>query len=293
MANALVIGMGIGNLYKGILTNLGYDVTTVDLRTGVADFESVDKLPKTKKFEVAVICTPNFTHEPIARQIADKCKIVLIEKPGLRTATEWQQLIDDFPKTRIMMVKNNMWRTNIDELRKRVNNTLYVQLNWVNQNRVPNPGTWFTTKEKAFGGVSRDLMTHLLSLFVALEPNYDKAAQTTISASRRYELHELIDTDYGVVDANGTYDVDDYSHFTFDTPERQYRLTADWKSGNMDDRSIYYKYPDAFWSFELGLCPEEAYQAMIADAVQNLKNDDWWLLQLQYDLWIHRKVEQF
>lgn len=43
--------------------------------------------------------------------------------------------------------------------------------------------------------------------------------------------------------------------------------------------------------FELGLCPAEAYQAMIADAVANVDNDTFWAKQLELDVWIHDMVE--
>ena len=33
-------------------------------------------------------------------------------------------------------------------------------------------GSWFTTRKLAFGGVSRDLMPHLLSLYVAMNPHW-------------------------------------------------------------------------------------------------------------------------
>ena len=42
---------------------------------------------------------------------------------------------------------------------------------------------------------------------------------------------------------------------------------------------------------ELGLCPEDAYQRMIKDAVKNLKNDEFWKQQMLQDFWIHKRIE--
>ena len=40
-------------------------------------------------------------------------------------------------------------------------------------------------------------------------------------------------------------------------------------------------------SFELGLCPEEAYKEMIKTALFEKSNDNYWKLQQEMDLWIH------
>ena len=37
--------------------------------------------------------------------------------------------------------------------------------------------------------------------------------------------------------------------------------------------------------------PEEAYRAMIENAVNNLNNNEFWTEQLAQDLWIHRQIE--
>ena len=42
------------------------------------DIEQVDG-----EFDIAHICTPNWTHGTIARTIAERCKIVFVESPDL------------------------------------------------------------------------------------------------------------------------------------------------------------------------------------------------------------------
>lgn len=294
---SLIVGMGIGNLYKEVLTNLGHEIVTVDLDPSKAMYTTVeDAIAEHEYFDTVHICTPNFTHEPIARAVAPFAKIVFVEKPGFKDSAAWLQITKDFPYTRFMMVKNNQWRDNIEELRNLATKSYLVELKWNNKNRVPNPGTWFTTKELAFGGVSRDLMTHLLSLFQALNVSYANATLEEAEAEQEFTLAEVSDTDYGIVNPNGTYDVDDFCNFGFTEPVkdhyREWQLNACWRNETEDDRGINFHIDgEPTVRFELGLCPAEAYQAMIADAVKNIDNDAWWQLQLQYDLWIHAKVE--
>lgn len=292
---SLIVGMGFGGLYYGELTKLGHNITTVDADPSKkADYLSVDDLPTDLIFDTVNICTPNFTHEVIARKVATKARIVFVEKPGVKTAANWKRLVEDFPATQFMMVKNNQYRDNILSLIKYSHSSIIVDLNWINADRVPNPGTWFTTKEKAFGGVSRDLMPHLLSLFIACCPDYDKAQQLSYGASRRWKLEDLTRSDYGIVKADGVYDVDDACKFSFKLGDTVWNLTADWRSMGPDQRNIQFTVLDSAPKItrELGLCPEEAYNSMIRTAISKVDDDVFWAEQLKQDMWIHEKLDQ-
>lgn len=293
---SIVIGMGIGNLYKAVLKELGHDVITVDGDISKqADFPSVvPAIFSYKYFDTAHICTPNFTHEQLTEAIAPNTKITFIEKPGLATSGDWKRIVNSHKRRRIMMVKNNMWREEIPMLQELASRAKTININWINKNRVPGPGTWFTTKKHAFGGVSRDLMPHLLSIFIALNPQYKISNIVGHSSLRKWELSDLLDTEYGKVDAKGTYDVDDYCSMTFDDYTKSWHLTADWKDGEQDKRNIEFIMPDdSIEVFELGLCPESAYKNMIREAVTNLNNQAWWDEQYEQDIWIHQQMEKF
>jgi predicted dehydrogenase len=289
---SLIIGMGIGNLYKEVLTNLGAEVITVDLDPSKAMYTNVEDAVKEHKFfDTAHICTPNFTHKPFAKLVADVAKIVFVEKPGVKDSQSWLQLTKEYPFTRFMMVKNNMWRSNVGELKELASQAKQVNIQWIRKNCIPHPGSWFTTKELAFGGVSRDLMPHMLSWYVALNPHWQEEPVTSQGATAQWLLKDIDSTEYGVVNPNGTYDVDDKCHINFGD---KWNLQANWRSMDKEDSSIEFIMPDnTVERFELGWCPAEAYQAMIADAVKNVDNDAWFSVQLQYDLWIHTKVEEF
>jgi len=294
MAKALIIGLGFGQaVYKPVLTQLGYEVITVDMDTSKgADFSNLDDAIRVhSKFDTVNICTPNFTHVNLARAIASYADIVFVEKPGVKDHYTWQQMVIDNPLTRFMMVKNNQYRDTINQFKSLADQSHTVRIVWNNKNRIPNPGSWFTTKELAFGGVSRDLMPHMLSYYVALT-DYTKGNKLFATAIQRHELRDIIDTDYGRVDYNGTYDVDDFCEFEFKNGNTTWVLTANWKDDQVDDVYISFDMKNSAAKFVLGLCPEEAYKAMIETAVKNLNNNDFWREQLAQDIWIHRQIEK-
>lgn len=288
---SLVIGMGIGQLYKTVLEKLGHEVVTVDpdISKG-ANFPDIrPALLVHNWFDTVHVCTPNFTHKTIVEQVAPYSRIVFVEKPGFKTSEEWTSIAKHRPFTRFMMVKNNMWRSNIADLQALATKAKTVNIQWIRKNCIPHPGSWFTTRELAFGGVSRDLMPHLLSLYVAMNPNWLKEQVNGQGAQMVWELKDIDSTDYGVINYNGTYDVDDKCHINFGN---KWNLSADWRSISKEDSSIDFIMQDnSVERFELGWCPEEAYSNMISDALANINNNSYWLNQSAIDTWIHERVE--
>ena len=288
---SLVIGMGIGQLYKTVLEKLGHEVITVDHDTSKgAMLPSVDAaILVYAPFDTVHICTPNFTHFEIAAKVAPVSKIVFIEKPGVADSNSWNILIETFKYTRFMMVKNNMWRSNIAELKMLASQAKTVKIKWIRKNCIPSPGSWFTTKKLAFGGVSRDLMPHLLSLYIAMNPQWraDTVNGTTTLAA--WKLEDINSTDYGTVNPKGTYDVDDVCVINFTD---KWTCAANWRSMDTEDSSIEFIMQDTTVErFELGWCPEEAYHNMIVDCITNIDNYEFWLKQFDIDTWIHERIE--
>jgi predicted dehydrogenase len=287
---SLIIGMGIGQLYKSVLTELGHEVVTVDYNPAVgADFQDYGiAFAAHDHFDTVHVCTPNYTHLNIARHAAiHRSGIVFVEKPGVADSELWRTMVKEFAgTTRFMMVKNNQWRSNIEEMKQRYNLASEVKIKWINKNRVPGPGSWFTTKELAFGGVSRDLLPHLLSLFMVLEPEYKTTNWLFRKTWQRWSLKDLSDTNYGTINPDGIYDVDDKVEFDGIIKSKKVFITADWRSNTEDDIAIYFD----DYRIPLGLCPEEAYKNMIQEALSNKDNDKFWLDQLSHDIWIHKKI---
>lgn len=288
---ALIVGMGIGQLYHSVFSSLDYEIDTVDANPEKkATFTSVDNIKD--QYDIAVVCTPNFTHEIVARTIAKNCKIVLIEKPGVQDSKAWFCLIEDFPNTRFMMVKNNQYRDEIKIFQTQADQSERVYIRWNNSNRIPQPGSWFTTKELAFGGVSRDLIPHMLSYYCALT-NFPQGQKVDSASIQNYLLSDITSTDYGTVNPNGVYDVDDFCKLEFKNGNTVWTLSANWKTNlDHDDSSIAFGMKNSAVRHELGLCPESAYKKMIETAVENLNNDAFWDDQFAQDLWIHEQLEE-
>lgn len=293
----LIVGMGFGQLYNQVHSELGHLVVTVD-NSRPADFtNTLDAIRVHGHFKMAHICTPNFTHESIARDIANHCDIILIEKPGVKDSTAWSNLIRDFPKTRIMMTKNNQYRDNISDMIMMASLSKDICLTWNNNDRVPNPGTWFTTKELSYGGVSRDLLPHLLSLFQVLSGyQYKNSVVSQIKSTQFWKLQDLTETDYGTVNLNGTYNVEDKIELGLVTSDnRKWNIESDWRTLNGDERDVLFIYDGSFTIHleELGLCPESAYRRMIITSLEYESSDAYWNTQYEMDMWIHKILEKF
>ena len=292
---SLVVGLGFGQLYVNILKRMGHEVITVDINPDAkADFtELTTAIQAHTPFDTAHICVPNHLHYKTALKVADHTKIVFVEKPGVETINHWRLLTNLNKSTRFMMTKNNQWRSNIKQIAENCEASDMIQINWVNKNRIPGPGTWFTDKSKAFGGVSRDLLPHLMSIMISANKNtfHDFRTQK-YRLEQRWNLNDCTGTDYGVVKKDGVYDVDDSAVMELTDGEKTYILYANWKSNLMDDVAVhFYKNGESHLkSIELGLCPEEAYENMIKDCLIHLDDDMFWNNQLEQDLWIQEKI---
>ena len=283
---SLIVGMGIGELYKSVLTQLDAEVITVDINPDKdADFTRVeDALVAHGTFDTVNICTPNFTHAQLTQQVAPYSKIVFVEKPGFKNSKEWIDILSQYPDTRIMMVKNNMWRDNIGEMQTLAAQSNSIDIKWIRKNCIPHPGSWFTTKELAYGGVSRDLVPHLLSLYIALNPYWYSTSATKKTSEQQWTLQNIDSTDYGTINYNGTYDVDDKVEMSFG---ERWRVHANWRDLTTEESCVTIN--DT--TIELGWCPEEAYHNMIKDAIDNVDNDNFWQQQVRQDIWIHKQIE--
>jgi len=285
----LIVGMGIGQLYRSIYERKLWDITTVD-QNKPADHWDIEEVQG--EFDIAHICTPNFTHGKIARTIAERCKIVFVEKPGLRTTEDWESLVHTFPNTRFAMVKNNQFRNNLVELYMIAKKSDSITLNWHNYNRVPSPGSWFTDVSKAWGGVSRDLLPHLLSWIQVFEPQYSNLVFKHGAVHQHYNLDTVGSTDYGTVDPYGVYNVDDTAEISYENKICGYNCTTSWKNPVGDKINLeFYRQERLIHTEPLGLCPEDAYEKMVDTAVENLYNDTYWREQFNRDVWIHKQLE--
>ena len=279
----LIVGMGFGKvLYGNIYKNMGWDIEYLDPFNKEANYKTFDDVKD--RYDTVHICTPNYSHYVLSDKAAKVSKFVFVENPGVATSSHWEDLLKDNSKTRIMMTKNNQYRSNINEMQDAATDASVINFHWINNNRIPKPGSWFTAKHSAFGGVSRDLMPHMLSLYQMLNSDWKDSALTGKQLAQRWTLDSVADSGYGEVDPKGIYNVDDYCMLQYN---EKYNCVADWRSMNGDDIAIHVDDK----TFELGLCPEEAYQSMIQTALDNENNEEFWQQQKDMDLWIHQQLE--
>jgi hypothetical protein len=132
----------------------------------------------------------------------------------------------------------------------------------------------------------------LLSLYQVFNPNYETTPPSDKIAKSNWKLKELLDTDYGVADPLGIYDVDDEAGMTFKTKFCDYNLIANWKTDLYDDIGMNFEILGNVERVELGLCPEDAYKRMIDIGLKNLHNDTYWEDQFKKDMWIHEQMEE-
>jgi len=290
----LIVGLGFGQLYKKIYESMGAEIITVDSEqsTNPNFVELTTAIEAHPEFDTAHICTPNKTHFALAKKLSGHAKIVFVEKPGVKSVAQWTALTHD-KQTKYVMTKNNQYRDNIGEMANLGQKMSSIDLNWKNKNRIPSPGTWFTNKDLAFGGVSRDLLPHMLSLLFVLAPNdYESYNIIDKKIEQRYRLEDCTDTDYGKVKEDGVYDVDDSAYLKLVGPNNIIKVNTAWRTDEEDDIAVHmYKGDIKFRSFSLGLCPEEAYKKMIDNHVKNLNNEEFWKEQNKQDLFIHKILE--
>lgn len=278
MYKALVVGLGMGQQYKNWLEQLSFDVTTIDPDLNKnADFVTIETcLDKHNKFDLVYIGTPNYTHEPIARQLVNHTKILLIEKPGFQTHSHWMNFVKEFYQTRIMMVKNNQYRPERNIWRDMAYRSEKVCVTWQREKGIPS-SPWFIDPVKSYGGVSRDLMPHMLSYFTNFT---DYSNSITIKRQKEDLLNIGIDT-WCIMEYTAAND-----------KKTQWILFTDWQNESYDSASIEFIISGHSHIYDLGsLCPSEPYLDMITDCVKNVDNDNFWNEQLAQDLWIHQQLE--
>lgn len=301
----VIVGLGgIGKMYHKLLSE-HYNVITVDPFDAAADYQDLSYLSGAE-FDLAIICTPNHKHEPLTRYIIDYhiAKNILVEKPGFKTASDWTKEVEfaGSGNIKLFMVKNNLYRrefySKIDSEIKLLldkNNLHSIDINWLNKNRVPNPGSWFTNKELAFGGVSRDLMPHLLCMYYRLTK--ELSIPHTIIKAQHYNLESLESTDYGEINKQGIYNVDDQCLMVFNPSQGSlldipFVVRASWKDEiEKDNLSIKLWSRDGYSDkvIEFGLCPNECYLEMVNRILDPHSYN--YRRQVMIDVWIHRVLE--
>jgi len=285
MSRALVVGVGIGMMYADVLKDVVDDVVIIDTLQN-KHLEISDNA----KFDIAIISTPNFLHEHYASVVADRglSNLIVVDKPGFKNAASWSNFIQKYPDIRLQMVKNNLFRDSIrnwrDIFESDPDNVLDVR--WHNNDRVPKPGSWFTTQEMSFGGVEVDLLPHLINILYAVRGDLPHVSR--VKFEQNWKLEDLKRSDYGEVKTDGVYDVSDFTEVVFADGSI---ISADWRTLNLHD-DIAIRIYDASGALilheELGLCPCYAYGKMFKFMID--MNEEQHIALSKLDLQVHHII---
>lgn len=285
----LIVGLGIGKVYEDVLRNdSNYKVITIDPDASKnADYLSdsiFDNTPFSKIFDMTIICSPNFLHEKHIRKFAPISDIVLVEKPGVESSEKWNYLYNycQLYDSNLIMVKNNMFRyfvddgfkNLVDKFREQYKYIYKILLNWTNKNRIPCPGHWFTNKKLAFGGVTYDLLPHMIHfvLFLAnpsINNIKNQYIRITDSGKKQFfKIEDIKSTDYGEINKdNPVYDVDDNAYVHLKIDNKVYKITIGWKSPVNKENERTINFNDELWNFDL--CPNMAYKKMVDSIIED------------------------
>jgi len=118
-----------------------------------------------------IIATPNFTHVKYSLEALNRGIGVLCEKPVALKASEVEEIIKVAKENHAIYIPGfvNRWRQDIQTIYHAiVDGTLgdikAIDAGWIRKFGVPRPGTWFTNREFAGGGVLTDLGSHILDI---------------------------------------------------------------------------------------------------------------------------------
>lgn len=145
--------------------------------------------------DAVVIATPNYTHASLTKLALQSGKHVLCEKPfalSYAEALSMQELAEE-RKLVLMPAFVNRFRPDISLMREKVQageigTVRQVEASWTRQAGIPRPGSWFTQKKYAGGGVLLDLGSHLLD--IALDFLGDGQVQEILSITRSELIEE-------------------------------------------------------------------------------------------------------
>ncbi len=121
--------------------------------------------------DAVIIATPNNTHYQLSKLSLEHDKHVLCEKPITIHTSEIEYLnqISAKRKKIFMPAFVNRFRTDIQHVKSIVKNgeigkIKEIKAGWMRKNGVPRPGSWFTNKDYAGGGVLIDLGSHIIDI---------------------------------------------------------------------------------------------------------------------------------
>ncbi|MFC2947710.1 Gfo/Idh/MocA family protein [Virgibacillus sediminis] len=141
---------------------------------GATPYRELTEMLEGENVDVVCICTPSGLHAPIAVQVAEAKKHIVLEKPIAMTLEETDRIIEACEKNNVKLtvVHPNRFRPVVKELRKIMDQNLLGKIshanatvNWNRNQEYYDQSPWRGTKEHD-GGVLMNQAIHNLDLLL-------------------------------------------------------------------------------------------------------------------------------
>ena len=182
-------------------------------------FSTIDEMLNNINVDAVVICTPNYTHIPIAKKAAEHGIHVFIEKPigtVLEEVEEYLKLAKE--KNVITMVgMTHRFRRDVSILKEYADRNTFGTIYYIKATlcrRRDTPKGWFTNKELAGGGAMMDTGVHVLDLawWLMGKPKVTSITGKTISGLGNYQTKHVSswESQDKNLNSNHIFDVEDF-----------------------------------------------------------------------------------
>ncbi len=201
--------------------------------------------------EAISICTPNYTHAPIAIDCLNAGKNVLCEKPAAINA----ELVEKMKKAadRNNKVLNigvvNRFDSVVNKIKDMIDagelgNLYHIYCSFRSHRSIPGLGEWFTTKSMSGGGVLIDWGVHFLDLiFYCISPEkiltVSSNAYSELAKNMREYVYESMWA--GPPNYNGVYDVEEFVTGLIRTSGPTISLNGAWAQ-NINDPAMFIEF---------------------------------------------------
>lgn len=125
----------------------------------------------SSEIEAVIIATPNSSHVYYTIEALKRGIHVLCEKPVAFHADEVEEIMETAKTHNAIYIPGfvNRWREDIQKVYKEIQagtigKIQKVEAGWLRRIGVPRPGTWFTNRKYAGGGVLTDLGSHVMDI---------------------------------------------------------------------------------------------------------------------------------
>ena len=182
--------------------------------------ENYRELLDDPEVEAVSVCTPNYTHAPIAIDLLRAGKNVLCEKPAsvnADLAAQMKQAADESGKILNIGVVNR-FNTAVNKIKEIIDRgdlggIYHVYCSFRAHRSIPGLGGPFTTKAMAGGGVLIDWGVHYIDLIfycIGAPKVLSVSGETYSVLGRDMEKYVYTDMWAGPPDYSGVYDVEDF-----------------------------------------------------------------------------------